>query len=161
MLPDRDRCLELVDECPGGGEGLGTVDRGGGDHDRGVADREPADPVHRGHADHVVGVRHVLGDLAQPGQRGRMRGVVESGDLVVVVVVADRSDEDVHATRSWVRQGGEDLRDVERLLAQPHQAYDGGVPDGVLVGVLGGGGVHARQPSRGHRSGGAPIGRRE
>src|SRR5207247_11053344 len=49
VLPDRHRCLEIVDQAAAGLEGLGAVRAGDGHDHRQVADLQVADPVHGGH----------------------------------------------------------------------------------------------------------------
>ena len=127
VLPDRHRRLEVVDEVAGGVERLPAVVGGRGDDDRGVADREVADPVHRGDGA-GPGARAATGldDLAAAG-RGRSGGRCSRGcaTALAVVVVADRPDEQGHPAGGGVLDRGQHLGDVERRLAdldQPHRA---------------------------------------
>ena len=59
-----------------------------------------------------------------------MGAVVEPVDALAVVVVAHRADEQRQPAGGVVAERGDDLGDVERRLAQVHEAYGGGhVPE--------------------------------
>ena len=86
---------------------------------------EVADAVHRRQRGDGVRGRHPLGDLAEPVERGRVRGVLEVADRPVVVVVAHRPDEQRHAPVGRVLDGREHLAHVERGLPDVEQAHHG------------------------------------
>ena len=90
----------------------------GRDDDRDVADLEPADPVDRGDAVHVVLLGDPVADPAQRVERGRVRGVLEPAYAQPVVVVADPADEEGQPAGRLVAERGEHLGDVERGLAE-------------------------------------------
>ena len=54
-----------------------------------------------------------------------MRGVLQTGDALVAVVVADGADEDVDPTGGPVGERVEHLRHVERGVPDVDEAYDG------------------------------------
>src|SRR5256714_11378350 len=80
VLPDRDGPLQLVDECPGGVEGLTSMRAGRRDHYREVADREVADPVYGGECHRGEAGGHRVAQLAHLLLRVGMCGVAELVD---------------------------------------------------------------------------------
>ena len=57
-----------------------------------------------------------------------MRGVVEAGDALSLVVVADPTDEQGQPAGGVVVERADDLGDIERGLTQIHESYSGGHP---------------------------------
>ena len=89
--------------------------------DRDVADLQVTGAVHGRKRDDLELRGHALGHLAQPVQRRRVGGVVEVVDLLAVVVVAHRSDEEVHSPGGGIVHRCEHLGRIERDLAEVEQ----------------------------------------
>src|SRR5262245_14823518 len=118
VLPDRDGRLELVDQVPAGVDRLAPMRRADADDDRDVADRQLADPMHRCDPDHTVGRAHLLGQLAHPVERARVRGVRQALDRLAAVVIAHRTHEHRQPARARIGESVLDLVDAQRLLAE-------------------------------------------
>lgn len=119
-LPDRDLVLDPLDELLERGERLAPVRCGRGGDERGVADLERSDAVH-------CGERHT-GTLSFFGDHGGeealsigVRAVLERGDALPAVVVADdpAEDEDRPAVRAV--DGGVNGGFVDRLLGDARE----------------------------------------
>jgi putative hydrolase len=93
------------------------------DDDREVADAQLTDPVHRRHSPDVVVPRHLAADVLEPGEGGRVRGVVERRDALPGVVVTHLPHEEGEAAGAGVTERVEDLADVERGVADVDEAH--------------------------------------
>ena len=123
MLPHRNIGLELVDQAPARLERLGAVRRRRRDDDGEVTHDEVADPVHARKCHDVALVGDALGDVAQPGERSRVRRVTERRDALALVVVADRPDEHADAAGRRVGHRGVHLVKAQRRVTDVEQAY--------------------------------------
>ena len=95
-----------------------------GDDDGEVPDPQLADAVDRGHASYVVLGSDTTADVLEPGERSGVGGVVERGDALATVVVADLADEEGESTGTVVAQRVDHLGDVERGVADADEAHE-------------------------------------
>src|ERR1700729_2781162 len=123
VLPDRHRGLQLVDQLPARVERLGPVRGGHRGHHGQVADGQVTDPVHDRHPQDRELLRDRRGDPAQLGLGGRVRGVGQARDVMVMVVVADRADEQRNAADGVALDGGADLVHRQLRLADGDQGH--------------------------------------
>jgi hypothetical protein len=120
LLPDRDGLLQRVDRETAGLERLGAVRRGGRDHHRGLADREPAHAVRERELHLRPARRDGVADLAHLLLRhGRVGLVLEVVDLRAARLVAHHAGERDHAAHLGTRDLGEQRVQRERPRVDP------------------------------------------
>lgn len=117
FFPDGYPVLQLVDQLSAGGQGGVPVYGAGRDHYGQLTDLEMADPVLHGYRHHLMRGGCALGAVQEDGRGTGVLAVVQRGDILPGVMVADHAKEHPDSADPGIRNSRHQLVHTQGRVA--------------------------------------------